>query len=867
MAAPGDGAHPRITAAPLGSRARSPGPRHHPIATSPGAPATIWSTPEVRRQRGRGGTRDPRPAGYTLAVSPSRRLSENLAIEIQRDDPDPRGHVSGTGTPSPRPTLEGGGRSALSSGAGLEKHPSESPPTTGPPPRTARAGRSPPPERDSENAVRKVESDDPEPPVPAAEPPRSRPPRASPQGPDDPGRTGNASRARELPPPPRRPRSVPEGRSGTGVCWSTRPGGPAHPAGLEERGDSHPPTLSCTSNLRPADDAPAPQHDRDRSRHCHRPPGTPPRSPRPSHLPCRGRRSSGGQKRYKSGRQVAPDNRRERQRDGSGSLAGRGAQPGRLAARPRPDPPRVPSPGPARPGGIRLGAPSRHGATPAAGEGLGKRVCFGRSPVRGRGTFPQRRQQGRRDCRHRLASRGGPERFPGSREDSGKRGGRGTAKTKPGESSEDDDDRGTTEQLSASRHFQPATASQGRQAKPRGRRGETTATPDRTEVEETRTCLPPRGPRHSPETARGAGERGCKCTSGDQNIDVSGPYRRDKRADPQKVPSHTHTRALARAEEAEAREAAEGDERDTGLGGPRHPRPRTAPAPPSPDSREEEGRDAGGRTGARASGTGGAPPGRRGTEADAAGRRGAHGAATRAEPEEEQRRARKAAHGRLPPVPRAGHGGPPGDGGGAAPAPRGPPTSGRRRWGGGLGAGGGAVSALRGTEGPGRGPAREPPATLPGEATPRGRLIVKRRSDRRGARPWHGTTPEGASGRPARDNETGHREVGRLDDGASGTGPAGTGSDTPQAPGGSRLRRGRGAHADARAARRPPGMPPPGGRRDRGAARRPGPRRRSLGEEKEGRGSPTRSPRARPPRPEADGRDPQGSLNLRAGTR
>ena len=235
---------------------------------------------------------------------------------------------------------------------------------------------------------------------------------------------------------------------------------------------------------------------------------------------------------------MAPDNRRERQRDGSGSLAGRGAQPGRLAARPRPDPPRVPSPGPARPGGIRLGAPSRHGATPAAGEGLGKRVCFGRSPVRGRGTFPQRRQQGRRDCRHRLASRGGPGRFPGASRAPGRTQGNaaGGAPPKRNRASRQ---RTTTTGERRSNCPHPVTSNPRRLPKA-GRQspeaaGETTATPDRTEVEETRTCLPPRGPRHSPETARGAGERGCKCTSGDQNIDVSGPYRRDKRADPQKV--------------------------------------------------------------------------------------------------------------------------------------------------------------------------------------------------------------------------------------------------------------------------------------------------------------------------------------------
>lgn len=100
-----------------------------------------------------------------------------------------------------------------------------------------------------------------------------------------------------------------------------------------------------------------------------------------------------------------------------------------------------------------------------------------------------------------------------------------------------------------------------------------------------------------------------------------------------------------------------------------------------------------------------------------------------------------------------------------------------------------------------------------------------------------------------------------MDDGASGTGPAGPCSDTPQAPGGSRLARGRGgAHTPARArddttaagdapSRRPP-------RRRRGAARRGAPARRGgvWGR----RARPPDSPRARPPRPKADGRGPPG---------
>lgn len=51
-----------------------------------------------------------------------------------------------------------------------------------------------------------------------------------------------------------------------------------------------------------------------RSRQRRRPSGTPPRTPRPNRIPCRRRRRSRGETLYKSGRQVAPDNRPKRQR-------------------------------------------------------------------------------------------------------------------------------------------------------------------------------------------------------------------------------------------------------------------------------------------------------------------------------------------------------------------------------------------------------------------------------------------------------------------------------------------------------------------------------------------------------------------------
>ena len=50
------------------------------------------------------------------------------------------------------------------------------------------------------------------------------------------------------------------------------------------------------------------------SRQRRRPSGTPPRTLRPNHIPCRRRRRSGGETLYKSGRQVAPDDRPKRQR-------------------------------------------------------------------------------------------------------------------------------------------------------------------------------------------------------------------------------------------------------------------------------------------------------------------------------------------------------------------------------------------------------------------------------------------------------------------------------------------------------------------------------------------------------------------------
>ena len=84
---------------------------------------------------------------------------------------------------------------------------------------------------------------------------------------------------------------------------------------------------------------------------------------RPNRFP-RGSRRDG---RYESGRQVAPDNRRQRQWDGAGSSAGQGnLPPGQRAEI-------VPA------HRVRLRAPGRHGATAAAVGGLGKKTVDSRA--------------------------------------------------------------------------------------------------------------------------------------------------------------------------------------------------------------------------------------------------------------------------------------------------------------------------------------------------------------------------------------------------------------------------------------------------------------------------------------------------------
>ena len=166
----------------------------------------------------------------------------------------------------------------------------------------------------------------------------------------------------------------PRGRRGAGGCWSTRPGGPSSRL---ESAATVTPSQTCTPNLKRQQEAPTPGRHRD-SRHQRRlAPGTLPRARRPSHSPHEGRRRSSRDKgQYKSGRQVAPDNRLRRPRAGSRSPAG---HRGRCSAA---GPPKRPSSARGEAAGVWRGpeasvselAPgsARHGATPAA-DGVGGR--------------------------------------------------------------------------------------------------------------------------------------------------------------------------------------------------------------------------------------------------------------------------------------------------------------------------------------------------------------------------------------------------------------------------------------------------------------------------------------------------------------
>lgn len=131
-----------------------------------------------------------------------------------------------------------------------------------------------------------------------------------------------------------------------------------------------------------------------RSRSCRRPSGTLPGAPWPHLIPCSFRGNSGAETLRNSGRQIAPENRRERRRNGPGSRAGEGAPP---AAGSRSSAPRASQPGKgagasgAAPG-VRLGAPGLQGVTPAAQRELEN--VFGRLLGSGQTSPPRNFQAG-----------------------------------------------------------------------------------------------------------------------------------------------------------------------------------------------------------------------------------------------------------------------------------------------------------------------------------------------------------------------------------------------------------------------------------------------------------------------------------------
>ena len=150
-------------------------------------------------------------------------------------------------------------------------------------------------------------------------------------------------------------RSVcPSVTAGARACWSTRAGGHTALVVLQVQPRAQ----------RPGTDTPAPPA---RSRKHRRTAGSPARATRPNRVP----RGSGRDERYTNGRQVAPDNRRQRQRDGARSPGGQGdPPPGRSADL-------VPA------HHLRLGAPGLHGATSAAVGGLGKKTLGSRAAAAG----------------------------------------------------------------------------------------------------------------------------------------------------------------------------------------------------------------------------------------------------------------------------------------------------------------------------------------------------------------------------------------------------------------------------------------------------------------------------------------------------
>lgn len=219
-----------------------------------------------------------------------------------------------------------------------------------------------------------------------------------------PARLGNPHLS---PVPPRRPRSVgrsvPGARRGTGVCWSTRPGGPTHPPATGS-------AATVTSPCSPARPISARRTTRPR-------PGTTGTDPATATgLPelCLGHR---GQVTSLADVAGAPEDRNDIKaaarwhRTTGANVSGTDPEPWPAGARSRaawpPDlvPTHLGSHLSARrgPGAPASGLPAAT-ARPRPPEGDLENVfrAGARAPARGRGTFPQRCQQGRRGCRHRL---------------------------------------------------------------------------------------------------------------------------------------------------------------------------------------------------------------------------------------------------------------------------------------------------------------------------------------------------------------------------------------------------------------------------------------------------------------------------------
>ena len=319
----------------------------------------------------------------------------------------------------------------------------------------------------------------------------------------------------------------PRGRRGAGGCWSTRPGGPSSRL---ESAATVTPSQTCTPNLKRQQEAPTPGRHRD-SRHQRRlAPGTLPRARRPSHSPHEGRRRSSRDKgQYKSGRQVAPDNRLRRPRAGSRSPAG---HRGRCSAA---GPPKRPSSARGEAAGVWRGpeasvselAPgsARHGATPAAdgvgGRGGGSREdVAGRLPRRrsaphaipGRGEIPRRHRR----CPGRLAraAQRGTSKIPGC-PDGGREGGReGGRKGRRGLANRNQASAQRTTQEFILSRTEEVFRKQTRKAQKLERKGRIHSDPH---TNGNKHLSVPRR-RQSPKTTRGC-VGGGKCTCGHENMD------------------------------------------------------------------------------------------------------------------------------------------------------------------------------------------------------------------------------------------------------------------------------------------------------------------------------------------------------------